>query len=246
MVHPNMATTLGIICTDALVTPTALQQLLAEAVNTSYNSISIDGDTSTNDMVALFANGAAGGAPIDLPERQLPSPDFAAFQHVLSAFLASLAQLVVRDGEGASRFAEIRVRGAPSGPAARCIAAAIARSVLVKTGLAGRRAPNWATVHATLGYALLDTPFEGQGIIAPDRTSVSFGPDEQGGVVKFLDRGVPIHVDEGVGRRIMEQDDIEIIVDLRDDETGAKYLDEAVYWTSDLTHQFITMNSEGN
>ena len=244
MVHSNMATTLGIICTDAPVTPAALQHLLAEAVSTSYNSISIDGDTSTNDMVALLANGAAGGTPVDVQERGLPAPDFVALQHTLNNFLASLAQLVVRDGEGASRFAAIRVRGAPSDPVARYIAAAIARSVLVKTGLAGRRAPNWAAVHATLGYALLDTPFEGQGIIAPDRTSISFGPDEQGELVKFLDRGTPAHVDEGVARRIMEHDDIEIVVDLRDDELGAKYLDEAVYWTSDLTHQFISMNSD--
>ena len=244
MVHSNMATTLGIICTDAPVTPAALQHLLAEAVSTSYNSISIDGDTSTNDMVALLANGAAGGTPVDVQERGLPAPDFFALQHTLNTFLASLAQLVVRDGEGASRFAAIRVRGAPSDPVARYIAAAIARSVLVKTGLAGRRAPNWAAVHATLGYALLDTPFEGQGIIAPDRTSISFGPDEQGELVKFLDRGTPAHVDEGVARRIMEHDDIEIVVDLRDDELGAKYLDEAVYWTSDLTHQFISMNSD--
>lgn len=246
MVHPNMATTLGIVCTDAPVTPVALQQLLAEAASTSFNNISIDGDTSTNDMVALLANGAAGGAPIDLRERELPSPGFVALQHVLNTFLASLAQLVVRDAQGASRFAAIRVRGAPSAPAARCIAAAIARSVLVKTGLAGRHMPNWATVHATLGYALLDTPFEGQGIIAPDRTSVSFGPDEQGELIKFLDRETPTHVDEGVARRIMEQDDIEVVVDLRDDEMGAKYLDDAVYWTSDLTHQFVAMNSDGN
>lgn len=239
-----MATTLGIICTDAPVTPAALQHLLAEAASTSYNSISIDGDTSTNDIVTLLANGAAGGTPVDVRERELPSPDFAVLQHTLSTFLASLAQLVVRDGEGASRFAAIRVRGAPSDPVARCIAAAIARSVLVKTGLAGRRSPNWAAIHATLGYALLDTPFEGQGIIALDRTSISFGPDEQGELVKFLDRGVPAHVDESVARRIMEQDDIEIVVDLRDDEMGVKYLDEAVYWTSDLTHQFISMNSD--
>ena len=245
MVHPNMATTLGIVCTDAPVTPAALQQLLMVAAATSFNSISIDGDTSTNDMVALLANGAAGGAPIDVREGEPPSPDFTALQRVMNAFLAGLAQLVVRDGEGASRFVTIRVRGAPSGAAARCIAASIARSVLVKTGFAGRRMPNWASVYATLGYALLDTPFEGQGIIVPNRTSVSFGPDDKGGLIKFLDCGAPACVDERAARRIMEQEDIEVVVDLRDDETGVKHHQEAVYWTCDITHEFLAMNGDG-
>ena len=136
MMHPNMATMLDIVCTDAPVTPATLQQLLVIAVATSFNSISIDGDTFTSDMIALLANGAAGGVAINV--RELPSPDYVALQRTLNTFLTDLAQLVVRDGEGASRFATICVRGAPSSATAQCIAASIARSVLVKTSFAGR------------------------------------------------------------------------------------------------------------
>ena len=131
MMHPNMATTLDIVCTDAPVTPATLQQLLVIAVATSFNSISIDGDTFTSDMIALLANGAAGGVAINVR-------DYVALQRTLNTFLTDLAQLVVRDGEGASRFATICVRGAPSSATAQCIAASIARSVLVKTSFAGR------------------------------------------------------------------------------------------------------------
>lgn len=163
MVHPNMATTLGIICTDAPVTPTVLQVLLRGAASKSYNCISIDGDTSTNDMVAMFANGPAASTP-DQPAVDIsssaPSTDFVAFQHFLGGFMADMAELVVRDAEGASKFITIRVQGPPSYEAAHHIASVIVRSVLVKTGIHGQD-PNWHGILAALGYALLDNPFAG-------------------------------------------------------------------------------------
>lgn len=240
MIHPNMATTLGIICTDASVTPDALQALLRSSAAKSYNCISIDGDTSTNDMVAMFANGAAN------PHQQKtvnvsssPSDDFIAFQRVLDDFMADMAKLVVRDAEGATKFMTIRVRGSPSYEAAKLIASAIARSVLVKTAIYGGD-PNWGGILVALGYALVDSPFAGQGIILPEQTSVSFVDGH--GLVKFLDRGVPVAVDGGRVKKIMEMEDLEAIVDLRDGvpHDGAT---EAVYWTCDMTNDFISMNS---
>ncbi|OQE05913.1 hypothetical protein PENVUL_c021G06862 [Penicillium vulpinum] len=230
MVHPNMATTLGIICTDAPVTPTALQVLLRGAASKSYNCISIDGDTSTNDMVTMFANGAAAASSsqpaVDVsPE---PSADFVALQHVLSGFMSDMAKLVVRDAEGASKFITIRVRGSTSYDAAHHIASVIARSVLWKTGIYGRD-PNWHGILAALGYSLLDTSFAGQGIIIPEQTSVSFMDGSE--AVKFLDRGVPVPVDGAKIKQIMDKEDLETIVDLRYNASQEITPEEAVYWT---------------
>jgi glutamate N-acetyltransferase/amino-acid N-acetyltransferase len=114
MVHPNVAITLRIICTDAPVTPAALQQLLFTAADKSYNCISIDGDTSTKDIVAMLANGAAGGSEIDFHQSAASqSDDFVTFQQILIEFMADMAKLVVEDGEGATKFIAIRIRDSP-------------------------------------------------------------------------------------------------------------------------------------
>ena len=245
MVHPNMATTLGIICTDAPVTPLALQESLFAAADKSYNSISIDGDTSTNDMVAIFANGAAAPAnmtPIDVKG----SPDnYLAFTRLLEDFMADMAKLVVRDAEGASKFITIRVRGGPPDSqdwhgAAKRIASVIARSTLVKTAFYGQEAA-WGGIMAALGYSLLDTCFGGQGLIVPAWTSISFVDQGTGRMQKFLDKGVPIRVDEATAKELVVRDDIEVILDLRDGEASSG--EEVVFWTSDLTHDFVTINS---
>ncbi|KAL1311910.1 hypothetical protein AAFC00_001979 [Neodothiora populina] len=243
MIHPNMATTLGIICTDAPVTPSALQQLLSTAADKSYNCISIEGDTSTNDMVALLANGAAGGYPVDF-DSSLPhqSEDFVALQKMLIGYMAELAKLVVRDGEGATKFITIRVRGAPSYPAGKRIASAIARSVLFKTGVYGGD-PGWGWVSVALGYSLADTEFAGQGIIVPGLTSICLIPVDGSRALKILDKGVPAEIDQTLVEKAMEQQDVEILVDLRDGQDNQD-LEEAVYWTCDLTHDFVTVNGD--
>ncbi len=245
MIHPNMATTLGIICTDATVTPKALQELLSTAADKSYNCISIEGDTSTNDMVAMLANGAAGGIEIDFcPSAASQSEDFVAFQRTLIEFMADMAKLVVRDGEGATKFITIRVRGSPSYLAAKHIASVIARSVLVKTAIYGKD-PSWGGVLAALGYSLIDTEFAGKGIIVPELTSVSFVPIDGGAELKFLDKGSPAKVDEVRAKEVMDQEDVEVVVDLRDDGKAAgQDVEEVVYWTCDLTHEFVTINGD--
>ncbi|KAF5877580.1 putative arginine biosynthesis bifunctional protein [Botrytis fragariae] len=244
MIHPNMATTLGIICTDAPITPPALQQLLSTAADKSYNCISIEGDTSTNDMVTMFANGAAAPthSPIDFDTLAASqSEDFVAFQKILIEFMADLAKLVVRDGEGATKFITIRVRGAPTYPAGKHIASVIARSVLFKMGVYGKD-PNPIGVLAALGYSLMDTKFAGKGIINCELTSVSFVPVDGAEELNFVKRGKLMEVDESRVKELMEKEDVEVVVDLRDDGGGKG--EEAVYWTCDITHEFVTINGD--
>ncbi|KAM0177665.1 hypothetical protein ACHAPC_008764 [Botrytis cinerea] len=244
MIHPNMATTLGIICTDAPITPSALQQLLSTAADKSYNCISIEGDTSTNDMVTMFANGAAAPthSPIDFDILAASkSADFIAFQRILIEFMADLAKLVVRDGEGATKFITIRVRGAPTYPAGKHIASVIARSVLFKMGVYGKD-PNPIGVLAALGYSLMDTEFAGKGIINRELTSVSFVPADGAEELNFVKRGKLMEVDELRVKELMEKEDVEVVVDLRDDGSGNG--EEAIYWTCDITHEFVTINGD--
>ena len=196
-------------------------------------------------MVAMLANGAAGGTSIDFyRSAAAQSDDFFAFQRTLIDFMADLAKLVVRDGEGATKFITIRVRGSPSYSAAKQIASVIARSVLVKTGIYGKD-PSWGTVLAALGYSLIDTEFEGKNIIVPELTSVSFVPVDGGAELKFLDKGSLAKVDEAREKEVMDQEDVEVVVNLRDDaEAAEQHVEEAVYWTCDLTHEFVTMNGD--
>ncbi|ROT39192.1 ArgJ family protein [Sodiomyces alkalinus F11] len=236
MIHPNMATLLGVAATDAPISPTVMPTVLKQAVDRSFNSITIDGDTSTNDTVALLANGAAGGKEI----RSEDSPDFAAFQEVLTDFAVDLAKLIVRDGEGATKFVTIRVTEAASEDAARKIASTIARSPLVKTALYGRDA-NWGRILCATGYSLISEP--GHAVaevpeIIPENTNVSFIPTDGTAELKLLVNGEPELVDESRASEILELEDLEILVRLG---TGGK---EATYWTCDYSHEYITINGD--
>jgi glutamate N-acetyltransferase/amino-acid N-acetyltransferase len=230
MIHPNMATLLGIICTDAPVAAGPLQTALTSAITKSFNSISIDGDTSTNDTVALLANGAAGGQTIT----STSSPDFAAFQKTLTDFSIDLAKLVVRDGEGATKFVTIRVTNAATYKDAHRVASSIARSPLVKTALYGKDA-NWGRILCATGYA------EGVDTVVPEETSVSFVPADGSEVLKLLVRGEPEQVDEARAAKILEAEDLEIEVRLSE---GRGYEEEAVFWTCDFSHEYVTINGD--
>jgi glutamate N-acetyltransferase/amino-acid N-acetyltransferase len=229
MIHPNMATLLAILATDAPIAPPALHALLTAAADRSFNSISIDGDTSTNDTVALLANGAAGGPTVTDP----CGPDGRAMQQALTAFAADLAQLVVRDGEGATKFVHVRVTNAASYADAKKIAASVAKSPLVKTALYGRDA-NWGRILCAVGYA----PGVAEGAVVPGRTSVSFVPTDGSAVLRLLVDGEPERVDEGRAAKILEAEDLEILVDLR---TGGE---EASYWFCDFSHEYVTINGD--
>jgi glutamate N-acetyltransferase / amino-acid N-acetyltransferase len=231
MIHPNMATLLGVIATDAPIAPAVMPTVLKAAVDKSFNSITIDGDTSTNDTVALLANGAAGGQQVSSEN----SPDFKAFQEIVSDFSTDLAKLIVRDGEGATKFVTIRVVESSSEEGARKIASTIARSPLVKTALYGKDA-NWGRILCATGYSLITEP--GAGVnevteIIPEKTNVSFIPTDGSPELRLLVNGEPELVDETRAAEILELEDLEILVRLG---TGNK---EATYWTCDYSHEYM-------
>lgn len=234
MIHPNMATLLGMIMTDASVNPSLLPNLLTAAVDKSFNSISIDGDTSTNDTVVVLANGAAGGSEITSET----SSDYQVFKDTLTTFAADLAKLVVRDGEGATKFVTIRVTESPSVSGAKKIASSIARSPLVKTALYGKDA-NWGRILCATGYAQISEPGEAVTAtdIIPEKTSVSFIPSDGSPELKLLVNGEPEVVDEVRAAEILEHEDLEILIKLG----GGK--EEATYWTCDFSHEYISVSS---
>jgi len=238
MIHPNMATLLGIMCTDAPIAPLVLQRLLKYAIDRSFNCISIDGDTSTNDTVALLANGAAASPETASITGDNTNEEFIAMRSVLTTFAQKLAQLVVRDGEGATKFVEVHVRSALSQEDAKQIASTIARSPLVKTALYGKDA-NWGRILCAIGY----TNRVSKDGIAPAKTSVSFMPTENSaskseGPLKLLVNGEPEQVDEERAARLLQDEDLRIVVDLG---TG---MEEAKYWFCDFSHEYVTINGD--
>lgn len=236
MMAPNLATMLTILATDAPIAPNLMNPLLKYSVDRSFNALTIDGDTSTNDTVALLANGAAGGKEISSEQ----SADYEAFKELLTDFSAELAKYLVRDGEGATKFVTIRVVDGASEEASREIARAIARSPLVKTALYGKDA-NWGRILCAAGYALISPP--GQPVndvpeIIPERTSVSFVPTDGSAELKLLVNGEPENVDEQRASEILEMEDLEILVRLG---TGDKSI---VHWTCDFSHDYVTINGD--
>jgi glutamate N-acetyltransferase/amino-acid N-acetyltransferase len=220
MIAPDMATMLGYVVTDAAVAAPLLQAMLAEANAATFSCITVDGDTSTSDTVLAFATGAAGNTPLETME----SPGAGAFAAALADLCRELAQLVVRDGEGASRFVEIRVSGAASDTSAHRIAMSIANSPLVKTAIAGGDA-NWGRVVMAVGKA--GEPAE------RDRLSIRFGGTEvaaNGMVVAGYDEApVAAH---------LAGPEVDIAVDLGLGDG------RATVWTSDLTHGYISINAD--
>lgn len=226
MIFPDMATLLGVLCTDAPIPASTLKPLLTYAVDRSFNAICVDSDMSTNDTVVLLANGVAGGCPIT----SLTSEDGIAMQKTLTYFAQQLSQLVVRDGEGATKFVRIRVINSPSFDDARLIASTIARSPLVKTALYGKDA-NWGRILCAIGYT--------QGLshddtIIPEQASVSFVPQDGTEPLKLLVDGEPEPADEIRAAQILAEEDLEILVDLG---KGEQRENEASYWTCDLSHE---------
>ncbi len=219
MIHPNMATLLATITTDAVVTPACLDAALRRAAELSFNSISIDGDTSTNDTLLVMANGAAGNPEIS----DLSSPDGAAFLAGLTAICQHLAQAVVRDGEGATRFVTITVRGATSNADAKLAAMTIAKSPLVKTALYGAD-PNWGRVLCAIGYS--------GATVDPDRVLLSFGG------MRVLEAGLPLPFDERAASDLLDVAEIAIDADLGLGDG------EATVWTCDFSLDYVRINAE--
>jgi glutamate N-acetyltransferase/amino-acid N-acetyltransferase len=222
MIAPDMATMLSFIFTDAAIGPAALQACLAEAVAKSFNAITIDGDTSTSDTVLIFATGGA-------PARRTPKLDTSgaeqdAFRHALADLCLELAQQVVKDGEGATKFVEIAVTGAASDASARKIALSIGNSPLVKTALAGEDA-NWGRVVMAVGKA--GEPAD------RDRLSIWFGQHR----VAHEGERDPSYSEEAVSA-YMKNDQLKVRVDL------GLAAGRTTVWTSDLTADYIAINAD--
>ena len=221
MIHPDMATMLAIITTDAAVPADDLQRVLGDAVEGSFNRISVDGDTSTNDTVLLLANGASR-VTVTAEEGH------DAFAEGVRYVCTELARMIVRDGEGASKFVEIHVTGATDEDAAHAVAQTVATSALVKTALAGGDA-NWGRILAAAGRA--GVPLE--------QTKLSLYVGQPGGdPLQLVEGGEPTGYEEADAAAVFAGDEIVIRLDLG--QGGA----ETTLWTCDLTHEYVTINAD--
>ncbi len=219
MIHPDMATLLAFVTTDAAISKASLHTALKRAVNQSFNRVSVDGDTSTNDMLAVLANGAAGNRPITKSEGE----DFELFTKNLTDVCRDLAIQIARDGEGARKLITIRIRRAPNLHDAERIAATIATSPLVKTAIAGADA-NWGRILAAAG-----------------RSGVKFDPSKieiKLGNLAVARHGMGLAFDEERALEILKRDDVVITFDMRQGEA------EVTEWTCDFTEDYVHINAD--
>jgi glutamate N-acetyltransferase / amino-acid N-acetyltransferase len=221
MIRPNMATMLGFVATDAVIDPALLQPLLRTVADQSFNRITIDGDTSTNDCFMLVATQKAGHAPI----QALDSEDGQRLAAAVLAVAQQLAQAIVRDGEGATKFITVQVHGGRSEAECKLVAYAIAHSPLVKTAFFASD-PNLGRILAAVGYA---------GIGDLDQTLIDLHLDDVH-VVQSGGRN-PSYREED-GQRVMKQSEITVRVHLHRGDS------EATVWTCDLSHDYVTINAD--
>jgi len=221
MIRPNMATMLGFVATDAVVAPHLMPELVREAADRSFNRITIDGDTSTNDSFLLMATHQAGHAPIT----QLESTDGAALRQAVIEVSQQLAQAIVRDGEGATKFITVRIDGGKTKEECRQVAYAIAHSPLVKTAFFASD-PNLGRILAAVGYA---------GIADLDQSTIDLFLDD----VHVATQGGrhPAYREED-GQRVMKQSEITVRVDLH---RGPAH---ATVWTCDLSYDYVKINAD--
>ncbi len=222
MIHPNMATMLSFITTDCAIDRGLLQEALSASVARTYNRISVDGDTSTNDMVVALANGLAGNEAISSK-----GADFRAFAEALDEINVELARLIARDGEGATKLVECIVSGAQSEADAVAFAKAVISSSLVKTALFGSDA-NWGRVLCALGY----TP----AALDPSKVALAF---ESGrGYLEVCKDGAPIPFNEDKAKKVLGDTEVTILVDLG--LGGA----QATAWGCDLSYEYVRINGD--
>jgi glutamate N-acetyltransferase/amino-acid N-acetyltransferase len=217
MIGPKMATMLGLVLTDAALTPADAQRLLSVSVEDSFNCISVDGHMSTNDTVLLLANGAAGGQP-------LAGADLAAFAAALEDICQELARSIPADGEGATHLVTIDVRGCADRTSARQIAKTVAESALVKTAVAGAD-PNWGRIVSAAGYS--GVPFRPSGVSLWVNGTLLY------------DHGVPQPFDgEAVSCSIKENRDTAVLLTFEEGEASIRF------WTTDLTAEYVRLNAD--
>ncbi len=221
MIRPNMATMLGYVATDAAVAPALLQSLLREVVEGSFNRITIDGDTSTNDACVLIATGKAGNASLTAAEGEL----YEALRSVLTRVFLRLAQLIVRDGEGATKFMTVRVEGGGNIQECCDVAYAVAHSPLIKTAFFASD-PNWGRILAAIGRS---------GVPALDVSKINVWLDD---VLLCENGGAAATYTEAQGAAVMQQPEITIRIDL-----GRGSFADTV-WTCDFSYDYVKINAD--
>ncbi len=222
MIHPNMATMLVFITTDAAVAPEMLQKALSSDVQETFNMVSVDGDTSTNDMVILMASGLAGN-----PEIAAEGPDYAAFMKALNSVTMALCRMIAGDGEGATRLLECRVSGAADLPTARTTAKSVICSSLVKAAMFGADA-NWGRILCAIGYS--------GAAVDVEKIDVAFRSAK--GEITVCKNGAGVDFSEEKAKEILLEKEIDILVDLNAGECAA------AAWGCDLTYDYVKINGD--
>lgn len=222
MIHPNMATMLAFIFTDLAIDKSLLAKTVKHCVNLSFNMITVDGDTSTNDMVCVMANGMSGNKEITSAN----DPDFLLFEAHLLELMLHLAKLIVSDGEGASKFIEYRVSTAKTEKVARQMVRAISSSLLVKTAMFGRD-PNWGRIVMAAGNAGVNFDF----------TMVDLFLGDENRVVQVLDKGKPMPFDKSHVKKLLRDSHLQVHMELNQGKA------EAVGWGTDISTDYVLFNS---
>jgi len=224
MIHPNMATMLGFVATDAAISKVALQAALAGVTQDTFNMISVDGDTSTNDCVFALANGQADNTPIHEPR----GPAFRAFESGLQTVAQDLALQIVRDGEGATKVFSVKVFGARSQRDARAVATSVASSNLVKCAIHGAD-PNWGRIVCAAGYAGAD--------FDPASAKIRVSNGAASPEVTLFERGEPTKFDAALAHELLAKDTITLTLDLGRGKSKAEA------WGCDFSHDYVTINA---
>ena len=222
MIHPNMATMLVFITTDAAISGEMLSKALSSDIKNTFNMVSVDGDTSTNDMVAVMANGMAGNAEITSE-----GADFDAFMQALNTVTVYLCRMIAADGEGATKLLECTVKGAKTEAIAKTVAKSIICSSLVKAAMFGSDA-NWGRVLCAIGYSGADV----------DVTKVDVSFVSAAGEILVCKDGAGVEFSEEIAKKILLEKEIGISVSLNDGE------ENAVAWGCDLTYDYVKINGD--
>ncbi len=222
MIHPNMGTMLCFVTTDAAISSEMIDKALKAKVKKTFNRISVDGDTSTNDMCIVMANGLAGNAEVDAQ-----GADYDAFVNALGYVMQKLAVLIAKDGEGASRLITVKVDGAGTEDQAETIGMSVACSSLLKAAVFGRDA-NWGRVLCAMGYS--DAKFD------PSLVDISFA--SRNGEILVCHNGKGLSFDEDKALSILEPDEIEILINLNEGK------ESVTCWGCDLTYDYVKINGD--
>ena len=222
MIHPNMATMLVFLTTDAAISPKMLQKALSGDIANTFNMLSIDGDTSTNDMVTVLANGLAGNPVVDAE-----GEDFAAFMQALNSVTIALCRKIAGDGEGATKLLECKVTGAADLPTAKTVAKSVICSSLLKAAMFGADA-NWGRVLCAIGYSGAN--------VDVNKVDVAFR--SAAGTVEVCKSGAGLDFSEEIAKKVLLEKEIEILVELNSGSAAS------TAWGCDLTYDYVKINGD--